>query len=256
MAYIPEVDVRELITADDVMETLELGPNGALVYCMEYLLENLEWLESKLEEFAEDDFLVLDCPGQVELYSHIPVMKQLVDFLVRGPLQLSVCGVYLIDAHFMVDPSKFVAGALLCLSTMIALEIPQVNVISKADLVDKEELERVLDMDSAALVARTAAGGRRGGHQHRLEPLTRTIASVVDDYTLVGFLPLDPNDEDSLDAVLAQADMAIQYGEDLEPREPRDENFGGEDDADGEGGEEDGDRGGGFDFGIGVGVGE
>lgn len=44
-AYTPEVDVRELVTADDVMEMMDLGPNGALVYCMEYLLENLGWLE-------------------------------------------------------------------------------------------------------------------------------------------------------------------------------------------------------------------
>ncbi|EWM28720.1 gpn-loop gtpase 3 [Nannochloropsis gaditana] len=186
---------------------------------MEYLLENLEWLEERLEVFAEGDYLVFDCPGQVELYSHIPVMKHLVDFLVKGPLSLSVCGVYLIDAHFMVDPSKFVAGALLCLSTMIALEVPQVNIISKADLVDKEEIERVLDMDSAAMVARM---GHLAAHG-RLQPLTHTIAAVVDDYTLVGFLPLDPNDENSWDAILAQADMALQFGEDLEPREPRDD---------------------------------
>lgn len=77
------------------------------------------------------------------------------------------------------------------------------NVISKADLVDKEELERVLDMDSAAMVSRM---GHLAAHG-RLQPLTRTIASVVDDYTLVGFLPLDPNDEDSIDAVLTQVDM-------------------------------------------------
>ena len=77
------------------------------------------------------------------------------------------------------------------------------NVISKADLVDKEELDRVLDMDSAAMVSRM---GHLASHG-RLQPLTRTIASVVDDYTLVGFLPLDPNDEDSIDAVLTQVDM-------------------------------------------------
>lgn len=29
-------DVRELISLDDVMEELGLGPNGGLVYCMEY----------------------------------------------------------------------------------------------------------------------------------------------------------------------------------------------------------------------------
>ena len=44
-AYEPELDVRDLITVDDVMEMMDLGPNGALVYCMEYLLENLGWLE-------------------------------------------------------------------------------------------------------------------------------------------------------------------------------------------------------------------
>ena len=29
-AYTPEVDVRELVTADDMMEMMDLGPNGAL----------------------------------------------------------------------------------------------------------------------------------------------------------------------------------------------------------------------------------
>ena len=35
-------DIRELISVDDVMEELQLGPNGSLVYCMEYLLENMD----------------------------------------------------------------------------------------------------------------------------------------------------------------------------------------------------------------------
>lgn len=29
-------DIRELISLDDVMEELGLGPNGGLMYCMEY----------------------------------------------------------------------------------------------------------------------------------------------------------------------------------------------------------------------------
>ena len=43
----------------------------------------------------------------------------------------------------------------------------------------------------------------------------------MDDYSLVRFLPLDPTDEDSINDVLIQVDMAIQYGEDLEPKEQR-----------------------------------
>ena len=38
-SYAPTLDIKELISVDDVMEQLGFGPNGALVYCMEYLLQ-------------------------------------------------------------------------------------------------------------------------------------------------------------------------------------------------------------------------
>lgn len=41
---------------------LRFGPNGGLVYCMEYLAENLDWLEENLDDM-EDDYFLFDCPG-------------------------------------------------------------------------------------------------------------------------------------------------------------------------------------------------
>jgi hypothetical protein len=38
------VDIKDLITLEEVMEEMELGPNGGLLYCMEYLLQNQDWL--------------------------------------------------------------------------------------------------------------------------------------------------------------------------------------------------------------------
>jgi hypothetical protein len=44
-AYPVAADIRELISLADVMEEMNLGPNGALLYCMEYLEDSLEdWL--------------------------------------------------------------------------------------------------------------------------------------------------------------------------------------------------------------------
>lgn len=45
-SYQPIVDIRDLIQLDDAMEDEELhyGPNGGLVFCLEFLLENVEWL--------------------------------------------------------------------------------------------------------------------------------------------------------------------------------------------------------------------
>ena len=52
--YNPSIDIRDLIHVDDAMEDEEMhyGPNGALVFCMEFLLDNMSWLA---DELGEDD---------------------------------------------------------------------------------------------------------------------------------------------------------------------------------------------------------
>lgn len=58
------VDIFELISLDDVMTHLRLGPNGGLVYCMEYLEQNFDWLKEKLDAI-KDKYILFDFPGQV-----------------------------------------------------------------------------------------------------------------------------------------------------------------------------------------------
>ena len=66
--YPVSIDIRDLISLDDCTEELKLGPNGGLIFCMEYLMENIEWLEKQIGAY-EDDYLIIDCPGQIELYT-------------------------------------------------------------------------------------------------------------------------------------------------------------------------------------------
>ena len=44
----PDIDIRELISVEYVMQKLGLGPNGALRYCMQTLSMNLNWLIFRL----------------------------------------------------------------------------------------------------------------------------------------------------------------------------------------------------------------
>lgn len=99
--YPVSIDIRELISVDEVMEELPYGPNGGLIYAMEYLLNNLDWLQDQLGDF-DTDYLIIDCPGQIELYTHVHLMRTLTDSLQQWGY--SVCGVFLLDAHFMVEP--------------------------------------------------------------------------------------------------------------------------------------------------------
>jgi len=76
-----------------------------LVY--RYLLENQDWLKEQLGE-DDDDYILFDLPGQIELYTHMKTVKQLAELLQHWGF--NVCSVMLIDSQFMVDGPKFISG--------------------------------------------------------------------------------------------------------------------------------------------------
>ncbi|XP_055963147.1 GPN-loop GTPase 3-like [Sorex fumeus] len=210
-------DIRELINVDDVMEegSLRFGPNGGLVFCMENFANNFEWLENCLGH-VEDDYILFDSPGQIELHTHLPVMKQLVQQLEQWVFR--VCGVFLVDSQFMVESFKFISGILAALSAMVSLEIPQVNIMTKMDLLSKrakKEIEKFLDPDMYSLLDDST----RNFRSKRFNKLTNAICGLIDDYSMVRLLPYDQLDEESRNIVLQHIDFAIQYGEDLEFKE-------------------------------------
>ncbi len=79
--------------------------------------------------------------GQIELYTHIPAMRQLVNQLQKWDFRL--CGVFLLDSQFLVEPAKFFSGVMTALSSMVTLELPHINVLSKMDLLDQASRRQV-----------------------------------------------------------------------------------------------------------------
>lgn len=222
-------DIRELIEIDDAMddEALRFGPNGGLIFCMEYFERNLEWLQEQLGD-DEDDYFLFDCPGQIELYTHVPVMRRVVEQLQNWHFR--VCGVFLIDAQFCTEQSKFLSGMLTALSSMIQLEIPFIHVLSKVDLLTKTEkkrLKKFLDPDVYHMANNESSEKFLG----RYSQLNKAIASVIYDYSLVKFYTLDMSKEDSIGDLLMEIDLSIQYGEDLDVKEPKEIETNDDDDA-------------------------
>lgn len=248
-AYTPDLDIRDLISLDDVMEDpMSLGPNGGLIYCFEFLLQNLDWLAEAIDPLTEEYLIIFDLPGQIELYTHIPLLPELVRYLSRmGPLNINLCAAYLLEATFVVDKAKFFAGTLSAMSAMIMLELPHVNILSKMDLVKdqvpKRELKRFIDPDAQLIedddvgrnpVLPSAGGGSsqytafEAGNVHEVDnvmsggsfkALNRAVARLIDEFSMVSFLQLDVNDEESVGGVLSYIDDAIQFHEAQEPRE-------------------------------------
>ena len=237
-AYEPDLDIRELVTLEDVMEELQLGPNGGLIYCFEFLLQNLDFLSEALDPLSEEYLIIFDMPGQIELYTHVPLLPSLVQFLSRqGPLNISLCATYLLESTFVVDKAKFFAGTLSAMSAMLMLEMPHLNILSKMDqvrdMVSRKELKRFANVDVELLQDEAPFGEEEtstdpssknalmsGGS---FQQLNRAVAQLIDDFSMVSFLRLDVQDEDSVAAVLSHIDDAIQFHEAQEPREPKDD---------------------------------
>jgi hypothetical protein len=43
------------------METYHLGPNGGIMYCLEYLLENINWLTDQLKNYPGNFQIFYQC---------------------------------------------------------------------------------------------------------------------------------------------------------------------------------------------------
>ncbi|KAK4240638.1 GPN-loop GTPase [Achaetomium macrosporum] len=242
----PDLDIKDLISVEDVMDEMQLGPNGGLVYCFEYLMQNLDFLTEGLESLTDEYLIIFDVPGQIELYTHIPILPDLVKFLSRpGALDIRLCAAYLLEGTSVLDRSKYFSGSLSAMSAMIMLELPHINILSKWDLVKdqlpKKQLKRFKTPDTTLLeddpvdVARRKAGIHIDPHNWdsndqdavlsgtSFKRLNTAVANLIERFSLVQYFELDCTDEESVGAILSHIDYVIQYHEAQEPKEPPDE---------------------------------
>eukprot|EP00964_Phaeocystis_antarctica_P016735 scaffold9208_cov68-Phaeocystis_antarctica.AAC.4 len=143
--YPVAADIRDLISLEDVMTEMKLGPNGGLIYCMERGRQptqtaqqlrsaphspaprqpdsspgatapqqprssataaraqhrSLRGPQDVLDDLGGDEYVLFDCPGQIELYSHVPAMQQLTQ-----ELTLTLTLTLTLNPNANPDPSR------------------------------------------------------------------------------------------------------------------------------------------------------
>jgi GPN-loop GTPase len=134
LPYEPDVDIRDWISLQEVMEANKLGPNGAQIACADMIALNTEDVKQSINSFKAD-YILLDTPGQLELFVFREAGKYTVKFL--SPEKTVIC--YLLDPLLAKSASGFVAQLLLAITTNLRLNQPQINILSKADLLPKKD---------------------------------------------------------------------------------------------------------------------
>jgi GTPase SAR1 family protein len=121
------------------MEKHGLGPNGAQIACADMIAFNSSEIKESIESY-KTDYILVDTPGQLELFVFRESGKFIIDFL--NPKKSIVA--YLIDFALARNASGFISQLLLSLSSNFRLNKPQINILSKSDMLSDEEKELVL----------------------------------------------------------------------------------------------------------------
>lgn len=212
MAYEPDIDIRDLIVLEEVMDQYKLGPNGALLYCMEYLEKNIDWLLDQLHSDNSTNF-IFDLPGQVELYCHHGSLNKIFSKLTKeGNLQL--CVVHLIDSHHCSDAGKFIAALMLSLSAMLKIGLPHVNLLTKVDLLQKhtDKLSFGIDFYTEVLdLSYLLDCLDSDNFTNKYKKLNSAFVSIIEDYSLVTFQLVNMFKEESLLSVKNLVDKTNGY---------------------------------------------
>ncbi|KAI4836300.1 GPN-loop GTPase [Plasmodium brasilianum] len=128
-----DIDIRNYVDVNSLMEEQMLGPNCALLKSVELLYENSYLLDDELNAYDEDDnYFIIDTPGQIELYTHTDYFKKILNIFTDKNIKLIV--VFMIDISFISSNTKLLSAYLTSLSTMINFELPHINILTKCDL--------------------------------------------------------------------------------------------------------------------------
>lgn len=139
LPYAPEIDIRNSIDLNQIMDEYNLGPNGALVLAADLIAEEAERIGGEIEDLQSDVVLV-DTPGQMELFAFRASGPYIANELTKEQKAI----IYLFDAVFSFNPLNYVSNMFLSAAVYNRFFFPQLHVLSKCDLLPPEEVKRIL----------------------------------------------------------------------------------------------------------------
>ena len=138
LPYSCDIDVRDYVDIVSIMKQYELGPNGALIMANDLIASKIDDLQNEIDT-VNPDYLLIDTPGQIELFAYRPSGQ----FLVQNLRLDEKMSFFLFDGALITSPVNFVSIALLATSIKLKLNLPTINVLTKTDLI-ADKLEEIL----------------------------------------------------------------------------------------------------------------
>ncbi|MHA1150055.1 MAG: ATP/GTP-binding protein [Promethearchaeota archaeon] len=143
MPYIPDIDIRDYLILEEVMDKYGLGPNGAMILASDLMVNYIDDIKEDIDAYNAD-WVLVDTAGQLELFAFRESGPLIASSLGFGDVQK--CISFLFDSHFVLRPNGFISTLLLAASVQFRFRnISQVNVLSKMDIIDEDQIDMIIN---------------------------------------------------------------------------------------------------------------
>lgn len=198
LPYNPDIDAREIVNIDHLTDKLDLGPNGAMIASMDLIATKIDEIRSEIE-YIGPEYLLIDTPGQIELFAYRSSGRLVSSVIAEGGQPASI---FLIDPSLVLRPEGFSSILLLSMSVNFQLALPQITTISKADIIEKEQMEYLESwIDSPATLVSSI---QNYGQINLSQQLGISMIEVLEQFKSTGDLvPISANTGHNIDTLIA-----------------------------------------------------
>ncbi len=140
--YQADIDIRDYIDFDQLVDEYKLGPNGALIAATDLVADYITDIREDIDELGESSEIVLvDTPGQVELFAYRNASIRITRSFPTDSSLLT----FLFDSSLVSNITGYLSVNLLATSVQIRLNLPIIHVMSKTDLLKPHQIDEILD---------------------------------------------------------------------------------------------------------------
>ena len=139
LPYDADIDIREWVALDEVMGEYNLGPNGAQIVAADLMAVNIKKITDLLDG-VRTEYVLVDTPGQLELFAFRESSNVIVEAFGKETSMV----VYLSDRMLCKTSNGFVSNMVLSSLVEFRLQLPVINILTKADLMKDEDRDRMI----------------------------------------------------------------------------------------------------------------
>lgn len=208
LPYSCDIDVRDHVDIISLMKQYDLGPNGALIMANDLIASKIDKIQHEIDD-VNPDYLLIDTPGQIELFAY----RASGPFLVENLDAEEKVNIFLYDGSLITTPVNFVSIALLATSIKLRLKISTINLITKTDLIGAK-MKEILQWSTNLKSLETAISDEADGETYTLT--TNILRSLNFGGFAQGLIPISSVTGEGMINLQSALSRIINLGEEVE----------------------------------------